>query len=70
LSGSWINGLISVDLLQNFTDKFGGLIDRILTAKMINLTRFDEKNKNGFQRKSLKALILLVGRERIELSTY
>jgi hypothetical protein len=26
-------GLMSVDLLQNFTDKFGQLIDRILTAK-------------------------------------
>jgi hypothetical protein len=46
------------------------LIDSILTAKKSNLTRFNEKNKNGFQRNSLKAFILLVGREGIEPSTY
>jgi hypothetical protein len=38
-----------------------------LTAKMFYLTR---KNKNGFQRKSLKGFILVVGREGIEPSTY
>ena len=32
-----------VNLLQNFTDKFGQLIDRNLTAKKFNLMRFDEK---------------------------
>ena len=33
---------MKVDLLKNFTDKFGHLIDRKLTAKKRNLTRFDE----------------------------
>jgi len=34
-----------VNLWQSFTGKFGQLIDRNLTAKMFNLTRFDEKQQ-------------------------
>ena len=60
-----------VDLLQNFTNKFGNLIDRILTAKKFNLARFSEKiKKSASWPKCWKRLILLVGREGIEPSTY
>ncbi len=33
------------DVLQNFTDLFDQKIDRKLTAKKSNLTRFDEKQQ-------------------------
>ena len=58
---------LGANLLQNFSGKLRQLNDRILTAKKFNLTR---NNKKDFQRNSLKALILLVGREGIEPSTY
>ena len=67
LRGRWKE---EFDVFQIFTDIFYKKIDRKLTAKKRNLTRFDEINKNGFQRKYPKALILLVGREGIEPSTY
>ena len=65
--GRWID---EFDVFQNFVDIFDKKIDRKLTAKKCNLTSFDEINKKDFQRKSPKALILLVGREGIEPSTY
>jgi hypothetical protein len=64
LSGRWKD---EFDVFQNFTDIFDKKIDRKLTAKKRNLTRSSKKN---LQRKSLKALVLLVGREGIEPSTY